>query len=129
MARLSDIKVKSKGGYRGRLIKTRTLIDKAVRLDIEDFRESASRLRDCDHRCDMQIRISGKLYVTWHSSDVLTQFLKDCREAEESEGLHYFPIESVKIVEQDDGSYTLADASDEPWLNDRVVESMCERRR
>lgn len=129
MARISEIKVKPRGGFRGKFAKIRKLIDRRVRLNIEDFREAASRLRDCDKRCDMQLDINGRKIVTWHSSEVLTQYLKDCRAVEDDEGVAYFPIESVRITEQDDGSYMLVDASDIPWLTDEEIDELCERRR
>src|SRR5574344_920992 len=76
--RPSEINVQYRGGYRGPYIDIRTLIEKRVKLTVIDFQERKSQMRDVESYTHMQIRISGKLCVTWHSSAVLSNYLEDC---------------------------------------------------
>lgn len=109
MPKLSDIRVKFRGGMRGSHIDIKKLIyDKTV-IDILSFEVCPSRVRNCERMCKMQIRIKGELHVTWHSSDVLTNFLLDCKE----DGEQNFPIEGVIIYMGDDKAYYIKDGSNE----------------
>lgn len=103
MPKLSDIRVQFRGGMKGSHIDIKKLIRDETVLDILSFEVCPSRVRNCEHMCKMQIRVNGELHVTWHSSEVLTNFLTDCREDNESN----FPIEGVVIYQGDDKSYLL----------------------
>lgn len=114
--RPSEIKVNYRGGFRGPYIDVRTLIKKRVKLTVIDFQRRASNMMDVDSYTYMQLRISGKLCVTWHSSAVLMNYLEDCR-AQSNEILEHtgtdpgiFPINDCIIVEGDDKGYYLEDA-------------------
>ena len=110
MPRPSKINVKFRGGYRGRYIPVRKLIERGIPFDIMDYREDASSLKDRDTYCIMQIRIGEKPYVTWHASDVLTAYLNDCRADERDQGRRNFPITGCLLTVSDDGSYMIEDA-------------------
>ena len=103
MPKISSISVKYRGGFRGSYIDISQLIDKRVKLDVIDFKkEEKSNVRNCEFYCRMQLRISGVLCVTWHSSEVLTHFLEDCREHQQDTGEIVFPIESCMFSVGDD---------------------------
>lgn len=110
MPKVSEIGVKYRGGFRGPYISISQLIENKVEMDIIDFVTEKSCVRDCEGYTKMQIRIMGKLYVTWHSSAVLTNFLTDCRNEETETGETIFPIEQCIIIVGDDRSYYLADS-------------------
>ena len=111
MPTLSSIPVKYRGGFRGSYIDIAQLIDKRVKLDVLDFKkEEKSNVRNCEFYCRMQLRVSGVLCVTWHSSEVLTHFLEDCRAHQQETGEVVFPIESYMFSVGDDRAYYLVDA-------------------
>lgn len=103
--------VKYKGGFRGSYIALPLLIEHKIRLDILDFSVDESRVRNCDSYCRMQIRINGGLYVTWHSSEIMTLFLKDCKADETMTGATNFPLENCMVTIGDDRGYYLQDAT------------------
>lgn len=112
MPRLNEIRVEFHGGMRGKHIDIKELIRKETVIDILSFEIKPSQVRGCERRCDMQIRIKGEYFVTWHSSDVLTNFLQDCKNQEEEvnpdtgEKYKNFPIENVVIyIEENRGYY------------------------
>lgn len=110
-SRISDLQskgVKYRGGFRGRRIPIQALIRESIRFTVVDFKQEESRMRDCDGYCMMQIEIDGKLYVTWHSSTILTDFLNDVKEDGESN----FPIVDCVMYEGDDRGYYLTDGDD-----------------
>ena len=119
--RPSEINVQYRGGFRGPYIDIRTLIEKRVKLTVIDFQERKSQMRDVESYTHMQIRISGKLCVTWHSSAVLANYLEDCRA--QSQMLQdelgcdpgIFPINDCIIVEGEDRGYYLEDAPHDAW--------------
>lgn len=109
--RITDIDVRCRGGFRGPYIDTSLLIAHAVILDILDFVIEKSSVKSCDNYCRMQIRLNGRLYVTWHSSALLTHYLEDCKALEAAENKPVFPIESCIILQGDDRGYYLEDSS------------------
>ena len=115
--RPSEINVQYRGGYRGPYIDIRTLIEKRVKLTVIDFQCRKSQMRDVESYTHMQIRISGKLCVTWHTSAVLANYLEDCRAQsqmlQEELGCDpgIFPINDCIIVEGEDRGYY------RPWLH------------
>lgn len=111
MPKLSDIRVQFRGGMRGSHIDIKELIRKETVMDIISFEVCPSRVRNCERMCKMQIRIEGELHVTWHSSEVLTNFLVDCKEQEEKDGVVNYPIEGVVIYTGDDKSYMIKDGT------------------
>lgn len=119
--RPSEIKVNFRGGFRGPYIDVRTLIERRIKLTVIDFMVRTSNIRDCKDYTYMQIRISGTLCVTWHSSQILRQYLEDCRakceEILEMNGIYpdIFPINDCIIVEGQDGGYYLEDAPSDAW--------------
>ena len=119
--RPSEINVQYRGGFRGPYIDIRTLIEKRVKLTVIDFQPRKSQMRDVDSYTHMQIRISGKLCVTWHSSAVLANYLEDCRAQsqmlQEELGCDpgIFPINDCIIVEGEDRGYYLEDAPHDAW--------------
>lgn len=119
--RPSEIKVRYRGGYRGPYIDVRTLINKRIKFTIIDFMEKESNVRDCEHYTLMQIRISGTLCVTWHSSAILYNYLCECREQSEAYKEEFghdpeiFPINDCILVEGQDGGYYLEDAPGDAW--------------
>ena len=119
--RPSEINVQYRGGYRGPYIDIRTLIEKRVKLTVIDFQERKSQMRDVESYTHMQIRISGKLCVTWHTSAVLANYLEDCRAQsqmlQEELGCDpgIFPINDCIIVEGEDRGYYLEDAPHDAW--------------
>ena len=102
--------VKYRGGFKGPYIDVQLLIEKKVKLDVMDFSLKPSNLPDCESFCYMQIRIGGRLAVTWQSSGVLTQYLQDCKHAEEVDRVAIFPIDECIISQGDDKAYMLIDA-------------------
>ena len=127
--------VKYRGGFKGPYIDVQLLIEKKVKLDVMDFSLKPSNLPDCESFCYMQIRIGGRLAVTWQSSAVLTQYLQDCKHAEEVDGVSIFPIDECVIIQGDDKSYMLIDADngsllcDEDAFYDLVDETKKRKRR
>lgn len=136
MATISQLNKKGiryKGGFRGSYIAIQLLIEYRIRIDVIDYSLDRSCVRNCESYCRMQIRISGSLYVTWHSSELLTEFLKDCKEHEESTGDAAYPLESCIVTVGDDRGYYLQDAPDDAItpdkeLIDRLVEQSRRRR-
>lgn len=112
MPRLSEIDVKYRGGYRGSWIDINDLIAKCIPMDIVEFRRDPSQVKGCETYCRMQIKIGGKPYVTWHSSEILAGYMEDCKAQELTDGVVNFPIEWVIIYTGDDGGYYLKDAGD-----------------
>ena len=110
MPKISQINVKYRGGFRGSYIGISQLIERKVKLDVLDFTCGQSCVRNCETYCRMQIRISGALFVTWHSSEVLTTFLHDCKKHQEETGEATFPLEDCIITVGDDRAYYLQDA-------------------
>ena len=119
--RPSEINVQYRGGYRGPYIDIRTLIENRVKLTVIDFQERKSQMRDVESYTHMQIRISGKLCVTWHSSAVLANYLEDCRaqsqmlQDQTGKDPGIFPINDCIIVEGEDRGYYLEDAPHDAW--------------
>ena len=119
--RPSEINVQYRGGYRGPYIDIRTLIEKRVKLTVIDFQERKSQMRDVESYTHMQIRISGKLCVTWHTSAVLANYLEDCRaqsqmlQDQTGKDPGIFPINDCIIVEGEDRGYYLEDAPHDAW--------------
>ena len=119
--RPSEINVQYRGGFRGPYIDIRTLIEKRVKLTVIDFQPRKSQMRNVESYTHMQIRISGKLCVTWHSSAVLANYLEDCRAQsqmlQEELGCDpgIFPINDCIIVEGEDRGYYLEDAPHDAW--------------
>ena len=102
--------VKYRGGFKGPYIDVQLLIEKKVKLDVMDFTLKPSNLPDCESFCYMKIRIGGRHAVTWQSSGVLTQYLQDCKHAEEVDGVAIFLIDECIISQGDDKAYMLIDA-------------------
>lgn len=104
---------------------------KDKRRDVIDFeKEEKSNVRNCDFYCRMQLRISGVLCVTWHSSEVLTNFLEDCREHQQDTGEVVFPIECCMFSVGDDRAYYLIDAPDDAFVpTERELEKMFDKAR
>ena len=119
--RPSEINVQYRGGYRGPYIDIRTLIEKRVKLTVIDFQERKSQMRDVESYTHMQIRISGKLCVTWHTSAVLANYLEDCRAQSQmlmeqtGKDPGILPINDCIIVEGEDRGYYLEDAPHDAW--------------
>ena len=119
--RPSEINVQYRGGYRGPYIDIRKLIENRVKLTVIDFQERKSQMRDVESYTHMQIRISGKLCVTWHSSAVLANYLEDCRaqsqmlQDQTGSDPGIFPINDCIIVEGEDRGYYLEDAPHDAW--------------
>ena len=119
--RPSEINVQYRGGYRGPYIDIRKLIENRVKLTVIDFQERKSQMRDVESYTHMQIRISGKLCVTWHSSAVLANYLEDCRaqsqmlQDQTGRDPGIFPINDCIIVEGEDRGYYLEDAPHDAW--------------
>lgn len=119
--RPSEINVQYRGGYRGPYIDIRKLIENRVKLTVIDFQERKSQMRDVESYTHMQIRISGKLCVTWHSSAVLANYLEDCRaqsqmlQDQTGKDPGIFPINDCIIVEGEDRGYYLEDAPHDAW--------------
>ena len=119
--RPSEINVQYRGGYLGPYIDIRTLIEKRVKLTVIDFQERKSQMRDVESYTHMQIRISGKLCVTWHTSAVLANYLEDCRaqsqmlQDQTGKDPGIFPINDCIIVEGEDRGYYLEDAPHDAW--------------
>ena len=119
--RPSEINVQYRGGYRGPYIDIRKLIENRVKLTVIDFQARKSQMRDVESYTHMQIRISGKLCVTWHSSAVLANYLEDCRmqsqmlQEQTGKDPGIFPINDCIIVEGEDRGYYLEDAPHDAW--------------
>ncbi len=119
--RPSEINVQYRGGYRGPYIDIRKLIENRVKLTVIDFQERKSQMRDVESYTHMQIRISGKLCVTWHTSAVLANYLEDCRaqsqmlQDQTGKDPGIFPINDCIIVEGEDRGYYLEDAPHDAW--------------
>lgn len=114
MARPSEINVKYRGGFKGSYIALQLLIERKVRLDVLNFTYKASCVRDCEKFCYMQIRVGGRLCVTWQASEVLTGYLEDCKTAEQEDGATpIFPITDSIITVGEDRAYYLIDASND----------------
>lgn len=119
--RPSEINVQYRGGYRGPYIDIRKLIENRVKLTVIDFQARKSQMRDVESYTHMQIRISGKLCVTWHSSAVLANYLEDCRaqsqmlQDQTGKDPGIFPINDCIIVEGEDRGYYLEDAPHDAW--------------
>lgn len=77
--KIGDVKVPFKGGFKGGYVPVECLIDHKIIMDVKAFMRDRSRVRDCEFYCKMQIAIDGKLHVTWHSSEILTGFLRTAR--------------------------------------------------
>lgn len=117
MPKPSQINVQCRGGLRGSYIDISQLIDKTVKLDVIEFkRENKSNVRGCDFYCRMQIRVGNKLCVTWHSSELLTNYLEDCKQHEAETGESIFPIEDCVISVGEDKGYYLIDATEESFV-------------
>lgn len=131
MPTLNSIPVKYRGGFRGSYIDITQLIDKRVKLDVLDFKkEEKSNVRNCEFYCRMQLRVSGVLCVTWHSSEVLTHFLEDCRAHQQETGEVVFPIESCMFSVGDDRAYYLVDAPGDAFEpSEKELEKMFEKAR
>lgn len=128
MPKVSEIPVKYRGGYRGPYIDIHQLIDKVVKLDILDFSLTESKVRGCKFMCKMQLRISNRLFVTWCASEVLSDYLNDCREKEKSDSMSLFPIEEAAFIVGEDRAYYLIDAPENALVPDeRELEQMSER--
>jgi hypothetical protein len=127
--KIKDISVKYRGGFKGLYIDVGTLIRKQIPFDVVDFIRGKSCVHDCESYCRMQIRINGKLYVTWHSSEILTNFLEDCR-AQETDEKKIFPIEDCMMVVGEDRGYYLQDASGiETTFTDKDIERLIRQKR
>lgn len=119
--RPSEINVRYRGGFRGPYIDVRTLIERRIKITIIDFMIRKSNVRDCETYVYMQIRISGTLCVTWHSSSILNSYLQECRAQSEAyieennTDPQIFPINDCIIVEGQDGGYYLEDAPADAW--------------
>lgn len=136
MAKVSQMNsrgVRYKGGFRGSYIALSLLIEYKIRIDVLDFSVDESCVRNCESYCRMQVRIAGRLIVTWHSSELMTEFLKDCKADEQTSGEAAFPLEGCMVVIGDDRGYYLQDATedavtpDEELLNKLI--DMSRRRR
>ena len=127
--------VKYRGGFKGPYIDVQLLIEKKVKLDVMDFTLKPSNLPDCESFCYMKIRIGGRHAVTWQSSCVLTQYLQDCKHAEEVDGVAIFLLDECIISQGDDKAYMLIDADngsllcDEDAFYDLVDETKKRKRR
>ena len=110
MVKPSEIKVKYRGGFKGSYLCLHLLIERKVRIEVLDFTHKESCVRDCDKFCYMQIRVGGRLCVTWQASEVLTGFLEDCRAEESESGEHIFPITDSIVTVGEDRAYYLIDA-------------------
>ncbi len=118
MPKISQIPVKYKGGYRGPYIDIHQLIDRKIKVDVLDFLITDSKVRGCSFMCKMQLRISGRLAVTWCSSELLSGFLKDCREKEKEDNIVIFPIEQAIFLIGEDRAYYMADAPEDAFVPD-----------
>lgn len=110
MPKPSEIKVKPKTGTVGSHIDIKTLIEERVVLNILDF-ELKDSAYDGKPLCIMQLEISSRLMITWHGSNGLINYLKECKNAE-SDGEVCFPIEDCIIIQNSDGSYAVQDADE-----------------
>lgn len=123
--RYDQISVPYKGGFKGAHVPVDCLIDNKIIIDVLNFKNGASQIRDCKMLCTMQIQIGGKLKVTWHSSEILTAFLEDCRSKEVAEDEAIFPIEQCIIVVGDDrGYYFAAPDADSVVPDEKELERM-----
>lgn len=129
MARPSQTGVQYRGGFRGSYIPVSVLIDNGWTFDIIDFIVGDSCVRDCESYCRMQIRIGGVLYVTWHSSELLAQYLNDCKAQQQASGEALFPLEGCKLTRGDDRGYYIVDGDDEPPTADEVRRVVDKRNR
>ncbi len=130
MPRPSDIPVKFRNGFRGSFIDIQQLIEKKLKLDIVDFTKQESKVRGCEFMCKMQIRINGKPFVTWHSSEVLSSYLEDCRAYEKEKGVEIFPIEGGMLTIGEDRAYYFSDATPEAIQpNEKELDVMIEKAR
>lgn len=140
--RPSEIKVQYRGGFKGPYIDIQLLIERKVKLDVMDFCYKDSTVRDCDKFCYMQIRIGGRLCVTWQASKVLSDFLADCKaddedtismarqQMAENEGKELvvddpvdalnFPIVDCILYVNTDRAYYLMDAPEEALEPDEL---------
>lgn len=116
MPKVSQIGVKYRGGFRGSYIDISQLIDRKIKLDVMDFTCGQSCVRNCETYCRMQIRINGALHVTWHSSEVLTTYLEDCKKHEQATGDIAFPIEDCIVTIGEDRAYYLQDAPSDSFV-------------
>lgn len=128
MPRPSDIPVKFRNGFRGSFIDIQQLIEKKLKLDIVDFTKQESKVRGCEFMCKMQIRINGKPFVTWHSSEVLSSYLEDCRAYEKDSGEVVFPIEGM-ITLGEDRAYYFVDSIDSKIITESELDIIVERAR
>ena len=65
-----------------------------------------------------------------HSSEVLTNFLEDCREHQQDTGEVVFPIECCMFSVGDDRAYYLIDAPDDAFVpTERELEKMFDKAR
>lgn len=124
MARPSQTGVSYKGGFRGSYIPIQAILDNGWPIDILNFVNGDSCIRDCESYCRMQIRIGGRLYVTWHSSEILARYLADCREKEQEEGSPLFPLEGCKLTRGEDRGYYISDCDDEPPTEDEIMSAL-----
>lgn len=124
MPKVSEIDVKYRGSFKGSYIDIQQLIDNSVVMDVLDFSLEKSCVKSCESYCKMQIRIEGHLFVTWHSSEMLSNYLSDCK-LKQDEGVVVFPIEDCVIVVGDDRAYYLEDApAVYQHLSDKDIERM-----
>lgn len=130
MPKVSSINVKYRGGFRGFYVNIKTLISKSIPLDIVDFEMDKSCVRGCSTYCRMQIKINGKPYVTWHSSEILAQFLSDCKAHQEETGEVTFPVEQCIISVGDDKGFYLADAPENAYIpSESEMEKLCKKKK
>lgn len=120
MARPSQTGIQYRGGFRGSYIPVSVLIDEGWTFDIIDFIVDDSCVRDCESYCRMQIRIGGVLYVTWHSSELLSQYLNDCKTQEQATGVAMYPLEWCKVIVGDDRGYSIVDSDTNPPTAEEV---------
>ncbi len=126
MPKPSSIPVKFRQGFRGSFIDISQIIDKKIKVDVVDFVKQESKVRNCEFMCKMQIKINGRPFVTWHSSEVLTSYLEDCRAYEKENGEAIFPIEGM-ITLGEDRAYYLVDSSDGKSISESELDNIIER--
>ena len=106
--RPSQIKVQYRGGFKGPYIDIQILIERKVKLDVIDFCYKDSNVRDCDKFCYMQIRVGGRMCVTWQASKVLSDFLADCKAEDEDT----ITMTRQQMEENEDAQLNVADHTD-----------------
>lgn len=103
--KFENINVQFRGGFKGGYVPVQCLIDNKIIIDVLNFARERSQVRDCEMYCRMQIQIGGKLHVTWQASEILTQYMEDCRAQDVNEGTQNFPIEECIIYVGEDRGY------------------------